>query len=114
MSGGHFQLLCYKDAQSILEDSSLREEIGFMAEYLKDYDNSYKAVRLTLDLASRFEEAKMQIDAIMEGLNVDLAVMSDVWRAVEWYESMDISKAQAQQVINQFDKEALEEVDDEV
>src|SRR4051812_30607349 len=82
MSGGSFNYLCYKDAESLVTQNP--SELHEMGERLKQ-------LGWTKQLAQH--EAIMtkleKIRAELESLDRDISGIAPVWKAVEWNDSLD-------------------------
>lgn len=83
MSGGSFGYLCYKDVNELMEPSSI-SNLEIMVQHLQLY--GYEDIaRDTQRLIEYIQSASIRIEVLSENLN-------DVFHAVEWHESGDISR----------------------
>lgn len=83
MSGGSFSYLCYKDAPELMNSSSIAN-LESMVQHLQEY--GYEDIaRDTQRLIEYIQSASIRIEVLSENLN-------DVFHAVEWHESGDISR----------------------
>ena len=83
MSGGSFGYLCYKDVPELMEPSSI-SNLEIMVQHLQLY--GYEDIaRDTQRLIEYIQSASIRIEVLSENLN-------DVFHAVEWHESGDISR----------------------
>lgn len=83
MSGGSFNYLCYKDVPELMNSSSI-ENLESMVQHLQEY--GYEDIaRDTQRLIEYIQSASIRIEVLSENLN-------DVFHAVEWHESGDISR----------------------
>lgn len=83
MSGGSFGYLCYKDVPELMEPSSI-SNLEIMVQHLQEY--GYEDIaRDTQRLIEYIQSASIRIEVLSENLN-------DVFHAVEWHESGDISR----------------------
>lgn len=82
LSGGSFDYLCYKDVPELMNSSSI-ENLESMVQHLQEY--GYEDIaRDTQRLIEYIQSASIRIEVLSENLN-------DVFHAVEWHESGDIS-----------------------
>lgn len=80
MSGGSFNYLCYKDAGELV--SSSRQDLNEMVSALDALGSDAKEIAdRTRAIPDRIAEIQAEIDAL-----------SDVWKAVEWWQSCDWSR----------------------
>lgn len=83
MSGGSFSYLCYKDVPELMNSSSIAN-LESMVQHLQEY--GYEDIaRDTQRLIEYIQSASIRIEVLSENLN-------DVFHAVEWHESGDISR----------------------
>lgn len=83
LSGGSFGYLCYKDVNELMEPSSI-SNLEIMVQHLQLY--GYEDIaRDTQRLIEYIRSASIRIEVLSENLN-------DVFHAVEWHESGDISR----------------------
>ena len=83
MSGGSFDYLCYKDVPELMNSSSIAN-LERMVQHLQEYGYDDIA-RDTQRLIEYIQSASIRIEVLSENLN-------DVFHAVEWHESGDISR----------------------
>lgn len=83
MSGGSFDYLCCKDVPELMNSSSIAN-LENMVQHLYEY--GYEDIaRDTQRLIEYIRSASIRIEVLSENLN-------DVFHAVEWHESGDISR----------------------
>lgn len=83
MSGGSFGYLCYKDVPELMNSSTIAK-LESMVQHLQEY--GYEDIaRDTQRLIEYIQSASIRIEVLSENLN-------DVFHAVEWHESGDISR----------------------
>lgn len=83
LSGGSFDYLCYKDVPELMNSSSIAN-LESMVQHLQEY--GYEDIaRDTQRLIEYIQSASIRIEVLSENLN-------DVFHAVEWHESGDISR----------------------
>lgn len=83
LSGGSFDYLCYKDVPELMSSSSIAN-LESMVQHLQEY--GYEDIaRDTQRLIEYIQSASIRIEVLSENLN-------DVFHAVEWHESGDISR----------------------
>lgn len=83
LSGGSFEYLCYKDVPELMNSSSIAN-LESMVHHLQEY--GYEDIaRDTQRLIEYIQSASIRIEVLSENLN-------DVFHAVEWHESGDISR----------------------
>lgn len=83
LSGGSFDYLCYKDVPELMNSSSIAN-LESMVQHLQEY--GYEDIaRDTQRLIEYIQSASIRIEVLSENLN-------DVFHAVEWQESGDISR----------------------
>lgn len=83
MSGGSFGYLCYKDVPELMNSSNIAN-LESMFQHLQEY--GYEDIaRDTQRLIEYIRSASIRIEVLSENLN-------DVFHAVEWHESGDISR----------------------
>lgn len=83
MSGGSFDYLCCKDVPELMNSSSIAN-LESMVQHLQLY--GYEDIaRDTQRLIEYIQSASIRIEVLSENLN-------DVFHAVEWHESGDISR----------------------
>lgn len=83
LSGGSFDYLCYKDVPELMNSSSIAD-LESMVQHLQEY--GYEDIaRDTQRLIEYIQSASIRIEVLSENLN-------DVFHAVEWHESGDISR----------------------
>lgn len=83
LSGGSFDYLCYKDVPELMNSSSIAN-LESMVQHLQEY--GYEDIaRDTKRLIEYIQSASIRIEVLSENLN-------DVFHAVEWHESGDISR----------------------
>lgn len=83
LSGGSFDYLCYKDVPELMNSSSIAN-LESMVKHLQEY--GYEDIaRDTQRLIEYIQSASIRIEVLSENLN-------DVFHAVEWHESGDISR----------------------
>ncbi len=83
MSGGSFDYLCYKDVPELMNNSNIAN-LESMVQHLQEY--GYEDIaRDTQRLIEYIQSASIRIEVLSENLN-------DVFHAVEWHESGDISR----------------------
>lgn len=96
MSGDSWDYLCYEDAVELLgRMGGLRD----MKERLQE-EGFNKAADHVVSLVTQLEHLQNSIDEINKGLDTGL---SDVFRAVEWYDSDDIGLDSMQERIEQYE-----------
>jgi len=91
MSGGSFGYLCYKSVEEILLDD---ESINNMGLWLIDH-GYIDAGSETLQLLYVVRQTRIRIDVIHSRLR-------DVFKAVEWYESGDLSIESVENAIAEY------------
>lgn len=83
LSGGSFDYLCYKDVPELMNSSNIAN-LESMVQHLQEY--GYEDIaRDTQRLIEYIQSASIRIEVLSENLN-------DVFHAVEWHESGDISR----------------------
>lgn len=83
LSGGSFDYLCCKDVPELMNSSSIAN-LESMVQHLQEY--GYEDIaRDTQRLIEYIQSASIRIEVLSENLN-------DVFHAVEWHESGDISR----------------------
>ena len=83
MSGGSFGYLCYKDVPELMNSSNIAN-LESMVQHLQEY--GYEDIaRDTQRLIEYIQSASIRIEVLSENLN-------DVFHAVDWHESGDISR----------------------
>lgn len=83
LSGGSFDYLCYRDVPELMNSSSIAN-LESMVQHLQEY--GYEDIaRDTQRLIEYIQSASIRIEVLSENLN-------DVFHAVEWHESGDISR----------------------
>lgn len=83
MSGGSFDYLCCKDVPELMNSSSIAN-LESMVQHLQEY--GYEDIaRDTQRLIEYIQSASIRIEVLSENLN-------DVFHAVDWHESGDISR----------------------
>lgn len=83
LSGGSFDYLCYKDVPELMNSSRIAN-LESMVQHLQEY--GYEDIaRDTQRLIEYIQSASIRIEVLSENLN-------DVFHAVEWHESGDISR----------------------
>nr|DAX77597.1 MAG TPA: hypothetical protein [Bacteriophage sp.] len=83
LSGGSFDYLCYEDVPELMNSSSIAN-LESMVQHLQEY--GYEDIaRDTQRLIEYIQSASIRIEVLSENLN-------DVFHAVEWHESGDISR----------------------
>ncbi len=93
MSGGSYNYLCFKDATDLLSRSH-DAEIQQMADRLAalGYDD---AAQMTTEVLLVLKQSRIRIEARIQFL-------SDVWHAIEWLDSCDISADTVEQIIKEW------------
>lgn len=92
MSGGSYEYLCFKDAADLLEAS---EQLRAMADRLKGVGHADDAARETEDIIATVEQ-------FQESLNARITRISEVWRAVEWWDSGDTNENHLHHALKEY------------
>lgn len=79
MSGGSWNYLCSKDVQDLIYSNELLER---MSERLASLGYAEDAARETYELVQIIRQYKTKASVITDRL-------SDIWRAIEWWDSGD-------------------------
>lgn len=79
MSGGSYNYLCHADAEELMNKTC---DIQDMADRLAGLGYAQDAAAETMALLLTVRQYENRINAMCERL-------SDIWRAVEWWDSMD-------------------------
>ena len=96
MSGGSWNYLCYKDAVELLDRM---DDLEAMRDQLREYGFVH-AARHVVTLGEKLNELDMLTHEIQRGLDVGL---SGVFKAVEWYDSGDITSESMEETIKEYE-----------
>lgn len=91
MSGGSYNYLCYKSADSLLEQ---QEELRGMQNRLSQL-GLVEAAKETGKVLKTLEEALKAVEKLADNLH-------GVWHAVEWYDSGDWGKDDLNRIASQY------------
>ena len=98
MSGGSWEYLCYKDAFELL---GRIEDLECMCDRLRR-EGFADTARHVVSLLECLGKLRGIIENIDEGLNGEL---SDAFKAIEWFDSGDISKESMVKQIKDYEDE---------
>jgi hypothetical protein len=79
MSGGSYEYLCFKDASDL---ANYEHQLQSMADRLAGLGYAEDAARETTEVLLMHRQAMVRIDTRLKRL-------SDIWHAVEWWDSCD-------------------------
>lgn len=100
MSGGSFNLLCYKDADEFIFESNI-ELIKQITTVLGEYDNIDEILKLTNLIFNNIDTLRTDLTTLGENLDK----IRPVWRAIEWCVSGDVGKDNVIYNIDKFNRE---------
>jgi hypothetical protein len=92
MSGGSYNYLCYKQADDILEN------LG----NLQDMADRLAGLGYAEDAATETQELLLIIRQYQNRINASLKRLTDVWRAVEWWDSSDSGEESVKKALENY------------
>jgi hypothetical protein len=98
MSGGSYDYLCYKDPGDLINYIETLESMANRLQTLKCEDGAAE----TYDLIRIIKQSDMRISTIQKRL-------SDLWHAVEWFDSCDFGEEDVMEAINKYRCEVKDE-----
>lgn len=102
MSGGSFSYICYKDPVDLFECTEIIER---MADTLAEMGYAPRAERETRKVLKEIEAFRGRMKEVSVGIGLDSGRLQKVWKAVEWWKSMDWGEDQVKLAVEEYDKE---------
>jgi hypothetical protein len=96
MSGGSYRYICWDEVDQLIQKTT---EIQQMADRLSRLGYAKDAARETYELLLIIRQFETRVDVIKDRL-------SGVWKAVEWWDSMDSNEDAVKEALSKYRGEA--------
>ena len=105
MSGGSFEYLCYADAEDIACNKYYvyREHLELMYNCLQELGR-HKAAAETKAIIDKVTTIRKLIEELLPPYVENGCNIQDVWKAIEWKYSLDISASSMNAVLDKYEK----------